>query len=244
VEKKHAFLLALLVTIVFFGNFLFFHSFTSEREKITIIRVLDGDTVGLEDGRTVRLLNINTPEKGTPGAQQATQFLSQYINKTTELESMGTEKYGRTLGRLYYDDDYINWEIIRNGLGNIFLTNAEEIDSFNQAQQQAIAEGQGIWEHSPYYGCATIVINIKDEYVDLTVGCNVSLKGWTLSDESTKKYVFAELQGKEIRLYSGYGQDSFDARYWNKGDVWNNDKDSAILRDNKGLLVAFYSYGY
>lgn len=243
-EKKPAFLLALLITIVFLGDFIFFHVVPTERENVMITHVLDGDTVRLEDGRTIRLLNINTPEKGTSGAQKATEFLSELINKTSELESMGTEKYGRTLGRIYYNDEYINWQIIRNGLGNIFLTDARETDSFKQAQQQAISEGLGIWAHSQYYGCVTMAINIKDEYVDFNVVCNVSLKGWTLSDESTKKYVFAELPGKEIRLYSGYGQDSAEAKYWNKGDVWNNDKDSAILRDSKGLLVAFYSYGY
>ena len=43
-----------------------------------ISRVIDGDTVELEDGRTIRLLNINTPEKGRPFSDEATDFLKEY----------------------------------------------------------------------------------------------------------------------------------------------------------------------
>jgi endonuclease YncB( thermonuclease family) len=243
-KKRYALFIALLVTLVFAGNFIFFSSVKTERETVIINRVLDGDTVKLEDGRTVRFLNINTPEKGTPGANEATMFLSQYINHTVELEPAGTEKYGRTLGRVYYGDAYLNWEIVRNGLGNVFLANENDLKSFHVAQEKAIDEGLGIWSHSPFYGCTKMTINIKDEFVDLDVVCNVSIEGWTLSDESTKKYVFAGTREKRIRIYSGYGQDSATEKFWNKGDVWNNDRDSAMLRDTKGLLVDFYSYGY
>lgn len=243
-KKGYAFLLALLITLVFLGNFLFFHAASNERENVIIARVIDGDTVQLEDGRTVRLVNINTPEKGTPGSKEAYEYLAQYINKSVEMENKGTEKYGRTLGKIYYVEDYLNWQIVRNGLGNTFLTNDEETKEFSRAQHIAVEEGLGIWKHSPYYGCAQMTINIKDEYVDFNVACNVSLQDWELGDESRKRYVFSDIKQKRFRVYSASGRDSETEKFWNVGNVWNDDRDTATLKDDTGLLVDFYSYGY
>ncbi len=241
---RYALLLSLIITFIFIGNFFFFSSFHSELENVVINRVIDGDTVKIDDGRTIRLLNINTPEKNTFGAGYAANYLSGYLNKTIELESVGTEKYGRTLGRLYYGDEYLNWEIVRSGLGHTFLTQEDETRSFYDAQKKAMDEGDGIWEHSQYYRCVKMKINIKDEFVDLDVVCNVSLEDWTLSDESTKKYTFGKSSENRIRIYSASGKDTANERFWGEGNVWNNDRDSAIVRDKKGLLVDFYSYGY
>jgi len=42
-------------------------------------RIIDGDTIELQNGERVRLLGINTPEKGQPYYEEATNRLQELI---------------------------------------------------------------------------------------------------------------------------------------------------------------------
>jgi len=60
--------------------------------------VIDGDTIELENGQRVRLIGIDTPERGKPGADAATQFVKGKVEgKEVWLESDGADKdnFGR-----------------------------------------------------------------------------------------------------------------------------------------------------
>ena len=68
------------------------------KEKAFVVRVVDGDTVILENNETVRLSGINTPETGECYYQEAKDRLNELVvNKTVFLESDRTDrgKYGR-----------------------------------------------------------------------------------------------------------------------------------------------------
>ena len=58
------FILMALCGVLFLG--------TAEAETVTVQRVIDGDSCLLEDGRSVRYLGINSPEKEDPHAREAT----------------------------------------------------------------------------------------------------------------------------------------------------------------------------
>ena len=79
-ERKGALVIAFLITGLIVGNYLFFTDAGVVRERVEISRVLDGDTVDLVDGRRIRLLNINTPEKGLAYSDLAKEFLSEFTN--------------------------------------------------------------------------------------------------------------------------------------------------------------------
>lgn len=84
-----------------------------------------------------------------------------------------------------------------------------------------------------------------DEWVEFE-GYNVIMGGWNLSDEGEKhNYTFPEwfmINGK-ARLHKGYGEDNETTLFWQKDYyVWNNDGDTATLRDNSGEIVDTYSY--
>ena len=67
-ELKHAFILSLLLTILIANNVYVFSILSEkERTKVLITEVIDGDTIKAENGLTLRLLNINTPEKKYAG---------------------------------------------------------------------------------------------------------------------------------------------------------------------------------
>jgi len=86
--------------------------------------------------------------------------------------------------------------------------------------------------------------SVNGEYVKIKNNGkkSVSLKGYTLRDESNHVYKFASFtlsRGKTITVYSGKGSDSSGKRYMGRGwHVWNNSGgDSAILRNASGKKI-------
>ena len=164
-EAKHSFILALLLTILIANNIYVFSSiYSEERGKILIAEVIDGDTIVAGDGTIMRLLNINTPEKGTSGFEEAKNFLSAYQNQTVEIEKKEFDKYGRTLVKVFAPE-YLNLEIVSLGLATKFLVEKSELLEFADAEKSAIDQSLGIWERSPYFGCFKVEVNADEEVV-------------------------------------------------------------------------------
>ncbi len=207
-----------------------------------ITRVLDGDTVELEDGRKIRLLNINAEEKGRAFSEEAKGFLKDFESKAIDLEIKGVGKYGRILGK-FFDEEYLNLKIVRLGLAHKYLVENEELKSFEKAEEKARAEELGIWKKSEHYGCLNVEINKYDEYIVIEDNCALNFEGCSVKDESTKRYVFGDVSGK-IKLYSGKGEDTKNEIYWGREKIWNNDNDAIFIRDFSGLLVYYSNWGY
>lgn len=243
-KRLPALFIAFALTLIIIGNYYFFFGAEDEhRERVLVTRVIDGDTLDLADGRRVRLININTPEKKERGHDEALAFLQKLENTSVEIDIRGTEKYGRTLGALY-TDTYVNLEIVRQGLASTFLVSDEEAALFAQAEDEARAEGKGIWAHSPYYGCLAADINKKDEIVRFTSSCASTLAGWTIKDETTHAYTLPAVEGTNFELLSASGVSRQNRFYWGREAAWNNDRDSLFVRDENSLLVLFERYGY
>jgi len=246
VEKKRAIFLALAITLVIALDYWYFSaSIGDERnlESAVVARVLDGDTFDLTDGRRVRMLNINTPEKGEFGADNAKTYLKQFENKTVEISVIGRETYGRLLARVYAPN-YINLNMVREGLARTLLVQDEEVKEFARAQQEAIEGNRGVWARSANYGCLAGEIDKKDEYVEFENRCAISLAGWTVSDETTREYTFKTEPAERFVLYSARGSENKTALFWKRVNAWNNDRDALIVRDEQGKLVYYNSYGY
>lgn len=82
---------------------------TFEYRHVTVVRVIDGDTVELEIdlGNKIawrdhfRLYGIDTPERGRTGASEATARLSELLsNGLHRVETFKPDKYGRWLAKL------------------------------------------------------------------------------------------------------------------------------------------------
>ncbi|MBS3078536.1 thermonuclease family protein [Candidatus Pacearchaeota archaeon] len=70
----------------------------------TVTRIIDGDTFEMSNGKIIRLLCIDTPEKNQPKYEEAKQFLSDLIlNKEVRMEKgiSDKDKYGRLLRYVY-----------------------------------------------------------------------------------------------------------------------------------------------
>lgn len=229
--------------LVLANTFIFSQAFTDSREAVIILNVLDGDTVKLEDGRSIRMLNINAAEKGRAHADEATTYLKQYENTTVLLDAAGTGQYGRTLGRLYTQDNiYINLELVAQGLVHAYLVDDSETRDFSEVEQIAIAQGKGLWQHSPHYECLDVMLNYVEEFVTLTNYCQTNMTDWTLKDLSTRNYKFKKNTPASFTLYSGNGIDTKTEYYWGRGSAWNDDGDAIFIRDADGLLVYYEQY--
>lgn len=73
--------------------------------KTAATQIQDGDTFIIKNGLSVRLLGIDAPNRGKPGNQEATQYLSYLIgnNKplTFEYDQYQDDKFGRILAYVW-----------------------------------------------------------------------------------------------------------------------------------------------
>lgn len=246
-NKKLAFSLAFIITILFYLSYSYFNLNNSqiEREKGIIGRVIDGDTLELKDGRTLRLLNINAPEKINPLSKQSTALVKLFENSSIDIEITGKDIYNRYLARIY-TPVYLNLELVKQGLASKFLVQDTELKVFADAEASAIKDSRGIWHKSQYYNCFSSEINEKEEKVIIKNKCSpIDISEWILKDESRKEYLFNTTISDEIILYSGIGKDSDYILFWNsKTNIWNNNRDSLYLFDKEGNLALYQTYGY
>ena len=243
-SKTLAFLASILVTLLIY-NSASLPSFSESQQTLIVARAIDGDTLETEDGRKIRLVNINTPEKGKKGYNEAKAYLQQLEHSPVEFEFLGQDRYSRYLARAY-TDEYVNEEIIKKGLGTIFLVQDSETKKFSKTQEEAIENSRGIWKKSQYYNCFKTQIDAQEEFVELTNTCaEINLDSWILKDESRKEYTFYDLELGEITIHTKKGKDSESELFWNsEQNVWNNDRDTLLLLDKNGDIAHYDSYGY
>ncbi len=88
--------------------------------------------------------------------------------------------------------------------------------------------------------------NLNDEWIEITNQGeeDVSLEGWTLSDQQNHTYTFQDfvlIAGGSAKVHTGSGEDTEEDLYWNRNtSTWNNDGDVATLTDAEGNVVSRY----
>lgn len=95
----------------------------------TVAAVPDGDTLTLQNGAAVRLLGIDSPNRGAPLYLEARTFTENLIkNKKVELEyepSYQDDKFGRLLAYIWHKDNgarkLLNAEILKAGLAKVVI---------------------------------------------------------------------------------------------------------------------------
>jgi len=229
----------------------------------TVVRVVDGDTVELDNGHKVRYVGINTPEAGQPFYEEAKEANRQLVEgKQVLLEFDFTpyDMYGRWLAYLFVDGRFVNYELIRRGFANVYTVppNVKYDGLLRQAERQAREEGAGLWA-SVEVGVKITHIeadapgsdndNPNGEWIEITNQgtSSLDLTGYTLKDEANHIYTFGPFQlapGATVRLRSGHGRDTEKELHWGfvGQSVWNNGGDTAYLRDPQGNLVGMYAY--
>lgn len=102
---------------------LIFPIFVFSQHTAKVIGIKDGDTVvvldSLKNQITLRLADVDCPESGQAFGKNAKQFTSdQIFGKNIKYYVTTTDRYGRSIAKIYYDNNkYLSEEIIRSGFG-------------------------------------------------------------------------------------------------------------------------------
>jgi len=90
--------------------------------------------------------------------------------------------------------------------------------------------------------------DVQGEHVQIENlgGAAQEMTGWTLRDEANRVFTFPAFTlpaGGTVRVWTGGGTNTATDLYWGSGTaIWNNDGDTAYLRDTGGTLISNYTY--
>ena len=125
-----------------------------------VVSISDGDTLTLlvPDGASfkqikVRLGEIDTPERKQPYGTRAQQALSDLAyNKQARVVVQDTDRYGRTVGRVYVGSLDVNAEMIRQGAAWAYRQYLKD-QSLLKLEADAKAAKRGLWGLSEAERC-------------------------------------------------------------------------------------------
>lgn len=131
--------------------------------RAKVQRVVDGDTLRLADGRSVRMIGLNSPELGRQGrsdepfAVAARRRLETLVAASDGQVGLlpgrqGQDRYGRTLAHVYgADGGNLEAQLLAEGLGFhvAVAPNSELADCQRAAEDQAREARLGLWKRSP-----------------------------------------------------------------------------------------------
>lgn len=178
-------------------------------------RVVDGDTLRLVDGRSVRLIGLNAPELGRQGraaeplAEAASRHLRQLVAASGGrvmllAGAQARDHYGRSLAHAFGADGR-NWEAQQLAAGLGFAValapNTALADCQFAAERQARRAGLGVWRHSPLL-----------EAGQLRRGGFALVRGRIEAVERNRGGVWLELQGDLVLQVPAQSLAQFDAR--------------------------------
>ena len=226
-----------------------------QKEPAFVNRVIDGDTIvvtgPLIGNQThIRFLGMNTPEHNQPYYEEPKDYLINEIeNKSVELlrDTIDTDRYGRKLRYVFYQDSLINVEIVQQGLAPTFMLDGLKYkDKFISAEKFARESNLNLWKKSTDE-CANCIelekLDSKQEFFIIKNSCNFNcnLNGWFVKDDANHFFYLNDLQGGQEETYNSSQSKDSNGKAIKTG-VWNDDHDRFFMRDNNGYLVLFYEY--
>ncbi|MFP4609395.1 MAG: thermonuclease family protein [Thiohalophilus sp.] len=134
--------------------------------QVSVRYVHDGDTVHLRDGRKLRIIGINTPERARdeqpaePYAGAARRQLQAYADGPWSLvyDQQRRDRYGRLLAHVFdRQGRNITRRLLAAGAGQllVFPPNLKFVDCYRRAQQTARRAQRGLWALSTYQPLST-----------------------------------------------------------------------------------------
>jgi len=144
---------------------------TYNYSDVLVKRVVDGDTIVLEDGERVRFIGIDTPEmhksnklyRDAKRTQQDIETIKEmgrraygFTRKLVEGKRVALEfdaerrdRYNRLLAYVFTKDGtFVNAEIVRQGYASLmtFPPNVEYVDLFLKLYREARENNRGLWK--------------------------------------------------------------------------------------------------
>ena len=156
-----------LFSRIFFAGIIFLLvTANSLAGQFKVNRVTDGDTIKVsgngESKITVRLVGIDAPETskkknepGQPYSKKSTKHLAGLVlNKSVTVKSYGTDRYGRTLGVVFVNEQNVNIEMVKAGLAEAYRgrpAKGLDMNPYWEAEAGAKKAGIGMWSLGDNY---------------------------------------------------------------------------------------------
>lgn len=119
-------------------------AFAKEPEAVTLVRVIDGDTIKIvENGRnvSVRLWGIDAPELAQSFGKESRDFLhSRCAGARVAIVRKGKDKYRRILGIVFCNGENMNEALVQNGFAWAYL-HKKYVPLMESARKQR----RGLW---------------------------------------------------------------------------------------------------
>jgi len=140
-----------MIRLISFFLFISLTTFSQTTLTAKVVGIKDGDTVvvldSLNNQTTLRLAEVDCPEKNQPFGTKAKQFTSDQIYlKTIKYVVTVKDRYGRSIAMIYYDIDnkYLSAEIIKAGMGWHYkkYSTSKELATF---EDNAKKNKKGLW---------------------------------------------------------------------------------------------------
>ncbi|WP_447788013.1 thermonuclease family protein [Pseudomonas farris] len=210
--KKASLAGAFFVSVIWLSAAQAFCPAPSGLTSVAVQRVVDGDTLRLRDGRSVRMIGLNTPELGKQGrsdepfAVAARKRLEALVAASDGQVGLlqgkeSKDHYGRTLAHVYgVDGANLEAQMLAEGLGFqvAVAPNVDLVACQQAAERSARRAGLGLWRQSP-----------------------------VLKSEQISSSGFAMLSGRVRKVQR------------NRGGVWIELQDSVVLRVAPNMLGQF-----
>lgn len=123
--------------------------------RATVTRVIDGDTVELEDGSRVRYLMIDTPEISGgaddcygPEARDFNAALVEGRQVGLRYDLECTDHYGRLLAYVFVERTEVNLRMVEYGYACVLVIPPNGADrelAYKTAEAEARADERGMW---------------------------------------------------------------------------------------------------
>jgi len=131
-----------------------------EKQKVKVVRVIDGDTIEIEGNKKVRYIGINTPELKDPRkpvgcfAQEAADENKKLVEGKEvfiQKDVSEVDKYKRLLRYVWVGDTFVNDYLVRQGFAQVstFPPDVKYYQQFLEAQTEAKENNRGLWKECP-----------------------------------------------------------------------------------------------
>ena len=131
-------------------------------EWYRVLRVVDGDTIKIETGKSgqyigVRYIGVDTPETVDPRkpveyfGQEAAEYNSKLVEGKSvrlEFDVQKRDKYKRLLAYVFLPDGtFVNAELVKNGYARVatYPPNVKHQDLFLKLEREARENNRGLW---------------------------------------------------------------------------------------------------
>ena len=130
------------------------------QKNVYVKEAIDGDTIKLSSGESVRYIGIDTPEMRSKDsgwaydpkhyAEEAKDFNRNLVegkSVTLEFDVQKKDKYNRLLAYVYVGEKMVNLEMVKQGYAMIYTypPNVKYAEDFLAAQMDARKNKRGLW---------------------------------------------------------------------------------------------------